>query len=69
MDCTIQFHGIDEFLELKQKYQHVEYTVSWVDCVSTGKNFARGIFMVGEHSKVPGELKPSPEPKVFGLPV
>jgi FAD/FMN-containing dehydrogenase len=60
----IQFHGIDEFLELKKQYQHVEYTVSWVDCVSTGKNFARGIFMIGEHSKVPGELKPSPEPKL-----
>ena len=60
----IQFHGIDEFLALKQQYQHVEYTVSWVDCASTGKNFARGIFMLGDHSKVPGELKPSPEPKL-----
>lgn len=60
----IQFHGIDEFLELKQKYQHVAYTVSWLDCVSTGRNFARGIFMLGEHSKQPGELKPSPEPKL-----
>lgn len=60
----IQFHGIDEFLELKQKYQHVSYTVSWLDCVSTGRNFARGIFMLGEHSKQPGELKPSPEPKL-----
>jgi FAD/FMN-containing dehydrogenase len=67
----IQFHGIDEFLDLKQRYQNVEYTVSWVDCASTGKNFARGIFMLGEHSKEPGELKPSPEPKLvfpFDLP-
>jgi FAD/FMN-containing dehydrogenase len=39
-----------------------------VDCVSTGKNFARGIFMLGQHSGVPGELKASPEPKlVFPL--
>jgi FAD/FMN-containing dehydrogenase len=60
----IQFHGIDEFLELKHRYQNVEYTVSWLDCVSTGKNFARGIFMLGEHSKIRGELKPSPEPKL-----
>ena len=60
----IQFHGIDEFLDLKQRYQHMEYTVSWVDCASTGRNFARGIFMLGEHSKAPGELKPSPEPKL-----
>jgi len=60
----IQFHGIDEFLELKQRYKDVEYTVSWIDCVSTGKNFARGIFMLGEHSRVPGELKPSPPAKL-----
>jgi FAD/FMN-containing dehydrogenase len=60
----IQFHGFDEFLELKKKYQNVEYTVSWLDCVSTGKNFMRGIFMLGDHAKVAGELKPSPEPKL-----
>jgi FAD/FMN-containing dehydrogenase len=60
----IQFHGIDEFLDLTRQSQHVEYTVSWVDCASTGKNFARGIFMLGDHSKIPAELKPSPEPKL-----
>jgi len=61
----IQFHGIDEFLEIKQRYKHVEYNVSWLDCVSTGKNFARGIFMPGDHSKVPAKLSPSPEPKLI----
>lgn len=61
----IQFHGIDEFLDLKQRYKHAEYNVSWLDCVSTGKNFARGIFMPGDHSKVSAELRPSPEPKLI----
>jgi FAD/FMN-containing dehydrogenase len=60
----IQFHGIDEFLDLKHQYSQAEYSVSWLDCVSTGKNFARGIFMLGDHAKVPGELKPSPEPRL-----
>jgi FAD/FMN-containing dehydrogenase len=65
MDCEhIQYHGIDEFLDIKQQYQDREYTVSWVDCASRGKNFARGVFMMGEHSRVPAELKPSPEPKL-----
>ena len=64
----IQFHGIDEFLALCEQYKHVEYTVSWIDCASTGRNFARGVFMLGEHSTAPGELKPSPDPKlVFPL--
>ena len=60
----IQYHGIDEFLDLTEKSQHVEYTVSWVDVTSTGKNFCRGIFMQGDHSQVPGELKPSAAPKL-----
>jgi FAD/FMN-containing dehydrogenase len=61
---AIQFHGIDEFLALTEQYKKIEYTVSWIDCASTGKNFARGIFMLGDHSKVPGDLTPSPEPKL-----
>ncbi len=60
----IQFHGIDEFLDLTEKSQHIEYTVSWVDVTSQGKNFCRGIFMQGDHSQVPAPLKPSPEPKL-----
>jgi len=60
----IQFHGIDEFLELTRESQNVEYTVSWIDCTSTGKNFVRGIFMQGDHSTKRDELRPSPEPKL-----
>ena len=55
----IQFHGVDEFLQLTEQYKDVEYTVSWVDCTGTGKNFARGIFMLGDHSKIPDRLTPS----------
>ena len=60
----IQFHGVDEFLALTEQHKQVEYTVSWVDCTSTGKNFARGIFMLGDHSKIPDKLTLSPEPKL-----
>ncbi len=60
----IQFHGIDEFLDLTKRYADIEYTVSWIDCASTGANFARGIFMLGDHAKTPGPLNISPEPKL-----
>jgi FAD/FMN-containing dehydrogenase len=60
----IQYHGVDEFLSLAEEYKHSEYTVSWIDCASTGRNFARGVYMAGDHSQQPGELKPSPEPKL-----
>ena len=60
----IQFHGIDEFLELTAQAENIEYTVSWVDVTSTGKNFCRGIFMQGDHSQVPGPLTVSSKPKL-----
>ncbi len=60
----IHFHGVDEFLDLTTRYAHATYTVSWVDVTSTGKNFARGIFMAGEHSTVPAPLTTSAKPKL-----
>jgi len=65
-----KFHGIDEFFALSQAAT-AEYTVAWIDCVSTGRNFARGIFMQGEHTQVPGPLVRSKESKLvfpFTLP-
>ena len=60
----IQFHGIDEFLYLTEQSKDIEYTVSWVDVTSTGRNFARGVFMQGDHSAKKGDLTPSPRPKL-----
>jgi len=60
----IQFHGIDEFLALTEQSKDIEYTVSWVDATSTGKNFARGIFMQGDHSTKRDTLHLSRKPKV-----
>ncbi|HEX3941047.1 MAG TPA: FAD-binding oxidoreductase [Acidobacteriaceae bacterium] len=66
-----KFIGIDEFVALSRAAARTEYTVAWIDCVAKGKNFARGIFMQGDHSEEPAELRPSPEPKLtmpFDLP-
>jgi FAD/FMN-containing dehydrogenase len=60
----IQFHGIDEFLDLTNQSRDIEYTVSWVDVTSTGRNFARGIFMQGDHSARRDTLKPSRKSKL-----
>jgi FAD/FMN-containing dehydrogenase len=60
----IQFHGIDEFLDLTNQSKDIEYSVSWIDVTSTGKNFARGIFMQGDHSSRRDTLDPSPKPKL-----
>jgi FAD/FMN-containing dehydrogenase len=57
-----KFVGFDEFVALSKAGEQVEYTVSWIDCVATGNNFARGIFMQGDHSSHPGPLTRSKEP-------
>ncbi len=64
----IKFSGLDEFLMLSDAHARSEYTVSWIDCVSTGRNFARGIFMAGDHSTVREPLKRS-KPSKLTLPV
>ncbi len=64
----IKFRGIEEFVMLSAAHAKSEYTVSWIDCVSTGRNFARGIFMAGDHSAVPEPLTRSGQPKLM-LPV
>ena len=58
----IKFNGIDEFVALSQASTDIEYTVAWIDCVASGKNFARGIFMQGDHSSVPEPSAPTKAP-------
>lgn len=58
----IKFAGVDEFVALSKAGAHSEYTVAWIDCLATGTNFARGIFMQGDHSQQPEQLSHSSEP-------
>jgi FAD/FMN-containing dehydrogenase len=57
-----KFVGIEEFVALSAASTHTEYTVAWLDCVATGTNFARGIFMQGDHSEQSAPLERSKEP-------
>lgn len=55
---SIKFVGLDEFRAISNEGDsRFEYTVAWLDCVSTGKNFCRGIYMRGNHSEVPCKPK------------
>jgi FAD/FMN-containing dehydrogenase len=47
----IRFSGLEEFFELSAASdESYEYTVAWLDCISTGKRLGRGMFMRGNHS-------------------
>jgi FAD/FMN-containing dehydrogenase len=49
---TIRFDSLDEFFALSNELDGShEYTVAWVDCLSSGKTAGRGIYMAGNHSR------------------
>ena len=52
-----QFIGLEEFIALSRSSTQ-EYSVAWIDCVAQGRNFARGLFLQGEHEENPGPLTP-----------
>jgi FAD/FMN-containing dehydrogenase len=65
-----KFHGVEEFLALTRASK-AEYTVAWVDTVAGGRNWARGIFMEGDHSAADDPLvtgKPARLPFPIDLP-
>lgn len=64
---SIQFHSVDEFFALSEESSHIPYSVAWVDCLATGKNFGRGLFGRGDFydpplgsEREPGKTRPLP---------
>jgi FAD/FMN-containing dehydrogenase len=55
IDCEkFRFETLDEFFELSSSSdKDYEYTVAWLDCMSTGNKRRRGIFLRGNHSTIP----------------
>ena len=74
MDVRIdRFRGLEQFAALAERRRDSHrYTVAWLDCASSGRAFARGVFLAANHSEAPGPLVPGrPDPRVavpFALP-
>lgn len=48
---SVKFSSLDEFFDISADSDRgYEYTVAWLDCVSSGQDFGRGIFLRGNHS-------------------
>lgn len=66
----IKFRNLDEFFELTAESKAVEYTVGWIDCLSQGDNFGRGIYTRGNHYDPPLGAEPDIEAKpMFSMPI
>jgi hypothetical protein len=50
---SLRFESLDHFFEISRSSNRgFEYSVAWLDCVSSGTSFGRGIFMRGNHASV-----------------
>lgn len=47
----IKATNLDELLRLFEEYKEYTYSVAWVDCLATGKDFGRSILILGEHTE------------------
>jgi len=64
---NVIINNLDEMLTNLQNFNSSTYSVSWIDCLATGKNLGRGVLMLGEHA-TPDEVQTSSKLKVHAAP-
>lgn len=49
---VVRFDNLKEFFTLSLELDHKhEYSVAWIDCLASGSNAGRGVYIVGDHAK------------------
>jgi decaprenylphospho-beta-D-ribofuranose 2-oxidase len=48
----IKARNLEELITLFEEYKEYTYSMAWIDCLTTGETFGRGILIVGEHAKL-----------------
>lgn len=63
---TIPFGSLDGYFDLiETTSDNHEYAVAWIDQLATGKNFGRGLMLLGDHA---GDELPAKNGLKFGVP-
>lgn len=64
MEDRLRTRDMDETLDaFQQRDSDYPYSVAWIDCLSTGRSFGRGVLLFGDHAKVtdlPSERQANP---------
>ncbi len=55
---SVRVENLDHFFEVSAGSVDFSHTVSWIDCVTSGRSLGRGIFMRGRHA--PAGVDPTP---------
>lgn len=63
----IKAQNLEELLQLFETYKHYTYSMAWIDCLTKGDHFGRGILIVGEHA-VLNELNEKQRKKPLAVP-
>lgn len=64
---NVVINNLDEMLTKLQDFNSSTYSVSWIDCLATGKSLGRGVLMLGEHAE-PDDIKSNEPFKVHSAP-
>lgn len=51
---TINAENLEQLFDLFDEYHACTYSVAWIDCLSSGKNFGRALLYLGEHNQERG---------------
>ena len=46
---TIRFNNLEEFYQVSEQSKGWEYSAAWIDCLATGDELGRGLFIRGKH--------------------
>lgn len=49
---SIKARNLDELMDLFEQYNHVTYSVAWIDCLSKGNKMGRSHLTIGEHASL-----------------
>ncbi|UPG86537.1 FAD-binding oxidoreductase [Luteibacter aegosomatis] len=67
---THRFESLEEFFSISDASDSdYEYTVSWIDCVASGKALGRGLFSRANHAPANPDMRPLPSGRRLSVPL